>query len=201
MSMMLDLDTFGTLFTGKLIRLAALTKADRPTIARWDDDAEFDRLMRTEPAMPISVARLEREAERDHHHDDGYGFAIHTLAEDKLIGYCRLTWAQLNHRHAWLAIGIGEAEYRGKGYGTDAMRVLTGYAFRELDLHRLSLNVFSFNTSAIRCYEKVGFVHEVLQRAAIYRDGQRYDSIIMGLLRSEWEAQRTHHVQQEDILA
>ena len=192
-------DNFGILFTGKLIRLAALTKADRPTIARWDDDAEFDRLMRGDPAMPTSVAALERGAERHRHDDDSYGFAIRALAEDKLIGYCRLTWVQLNHRHAWLAIGIGEADYRGKGYGTDAMQVLVDYAFRELDLYRLSLNVFSFNVSAIRCYEKVGFVSEVVQRAAIYRDGQRYDSIIMGLLRPQWEAHRAS-VQQEHSL-
>jgi len=194
-------DSLGTLFSGALIRLAALTKSDRPTIARWDDDAEFDRLMRAEPAMPTSVEALEREAERDRHHDDDYGFAIHTLAEDKLIGYCRLTWVQTNHRHAWVAIGIGEADYRGKGYGTDAMRVLVGYAFRELDLHRLSLSVFSYNLPAIRCYEKVGFVREVVKRAALYRDGQRYDELIMGLLRSDWEAQRARQVQKEKVPA
>jgi RimJ/RimL family protein N-acetyltransferase len=192
-------DSLGTLFTGELIRLAALSKADRPTIARWDDDAEFDRLMRAEPAMPTSVEALEREAERNKHHDDSYGFAIRTLAEDKLIGYCRLTWVQLNHRHAWLAIGIGEADNRGKGYGTDAMRVLSGYAFRELDLHRLSLSVFSYNLPAIRCYEKVGFVREVVQRAALYRDGQRHDAIIMGLVRSDWEARFASERQKERI--
>jgi RimJ/RimL family protein N-acetyltransferase len=182
-----------------LIRLAALSKADRPTIARWDDDAEFDRFMRADPITPTSVEALEREAERKRHHDDDYSFAIHTLAEDKLIGYCQLMWVQANHRHAWISIGIGEADYRGKGYGTDAMRVLVGYAFRELDLHRITLSVYSYNQRAIRCYEKVGFVREVVQRAALYRDGQRFDSIIMGLLRPDWEAQHDRQRHEELI--
>jgi len=69
--------------------------------------------------------------------------------------------------------------------------VLIGYGFRELGLYRITLSVFSYNTRAIRSYEKVGFVREQVQRAALFRDGERYDMYIMGLLRPEWEAQQT----------
>jgi RimJ/RimL family protein N-acetyltransferase len=67
------------------------------------------------------------------------------------------------------------------------MRLTTAYAFRELNLYRISLTVFSYNTRAIRLYEKLGFVHEGVSRSALYRDGQRHDMLLMGLLRPEWE--------------
>jgi RimJ/RimL family protein N-acetyltransferase len=89
-----------------------------------------------------------------------------------------------------VGIGIGEAEYRGKGYGTDAMQVILGFAFRELNLHRVSLSVFEYNPRAIRSYEKAGFRHEGRLRAEINRDGRRWDVLMMGILRTEWEAQR-----------
>jgi len=174
-----------TLFTGQLIRLSAYGTAVKEAQARWSEDAEYQRLLASDVAAPRPPAFFDEEDE-----DENYAFAIRTLDDDKLIGECNL-WPMWNHQNAWLAIGIGEPDYRGKGYGTDAMRVLIGYGFRELGLYRITLSVFSYNTRAIRSYEKVGFVREQVQRAALFRDGERYDMYIMGLLRPEWEAQQT----------
>jgi RimJ/RimL family protein N-acetyltransferase len=82
---------------------------------------------------------------------------------------------------------IGEREYWGKGYGTDAMNLLTRYAFMELNLHRVSLGVHSYNTRALRCYEKAGFRTEGAIRGETFREGRRSDDIYMGILRREWE--------------
>ena len=71
--------------------------------------------------------------------------------------------------------------------------------FNELNLHRVSLDVFEYNPRAIRSYEKVGFVFEGRTRKFLNREGQRWDMIFMGILRSEWEAQmcvREHTSQQ-----
>jgi RimJ/RimL family protein N-acetyltransferase len=181
-------DRLGTLFTGSLIRLTAKQADDNKLIAAWHNDAEYLRLLDDDPARPVSVEELNKRDKDRHHHGNGFEFMFRTLAEDKLIGFGGI-WLQWNHRTAWLGIGIGEPEYRGRGYGTDAMRLLVGYGFRELDLHRIQLGVLANNPRAIRCYEKVGFVREMVRRAEIYRDGQRIDAIYMGLLRSEWEAQ------------
>jgi len=59
----------------------------------------------------------------------------------------------------------------------------------ELNLHRVSLDVFEYNPRAIRSYEKVGFKHEGRVRQALNRDGRRWDILYMGILREEWE----HH--------
>ena len=66
------------------------------------------------------------------------------------------------------------------------MRVILRYAFEELNLYRVSLNVFGYNPRAIHTYEKIGFQHEGFQREVLDRDGQRWDLIYMGILRAEW---------------
>jgi RimJ/RimL family protein N-acetyltransferase len=62
------------------------------------------------------------------------------------------------------------------------------YAFEELNLHRVTLNLFEYNTRALRTYSGLGFSVEGRAREAILREGRRWDLIFMGLLRREWEA-------------
>ncbi len=69
------------------------------------------------------------------------------------------------------------------------MHLTINYGFRELNLYRINLSVFAYNPRAIRAYEKADFVHEGTMRQALFRDGQRYDMLLMGLLRSEWQRQ------------
>ena len=86
-----------------------------------------------------------------------------------------------------VAIGIGEADFWSKGYGTDAMGVMLRFGFTELNLHRISLTVFEQNPRGIRSYEKCGFKHEGRIRDFLLRDGKRSDMLHMGILHREWE--------------
>src|SRR5262249_32667781 len=156
-------------------------------------DAEFQRLLDDDPSRPRSAEYYadndkdrDKQRERENHN---FEFRIRTRAEDRLIGFSGL-WVNWKNQLAWLGIGIGDAEYRDRGYGTDAMRLTVNYAFRELNLYRVTLGVFSYNERARHVYEKVGFVLEGTQRAAIYREGERFDMLIMGILRPEWEVLR-----------
>jgi RimJ/RimL family protein N-acetyltransferase len=76
----------------------------------------------------------------------------------------------------------------GHGYGTEAARLLLGYAFDQVGLHRVQLEVYSFNTRAIRAYRKAGFILEGRLRDAHVWEGRRYDVLCMAALRSEWRA-------------
>ena len=78
----------------------------------------------------------------------------------------------------------------GKGYGTDALRLVLRYAFHELNLFCVGLDVVGNNAQAIRAYEKVGFSQEGVVRSALLRDGQRHDFCRMGILRDEWLAEQ-----------
>jgi len=180
--------TLGSLFTGQLVRMAAKQAEDTKAFARWSEDPEYLRLLFRDPAVPRSPESFEDKKDDKHHHDGRhFEFTFRTLADDKFIGFggLNVSWA---NQGASLWIGIGEPDYRGKGYGSDAMRLLVNYAFRELGLYRVGLEVFGYNTRAIHVYEKLGFVYEGAQREALYREGQRYDTLSMSILRPEWEA-------------
>jgi RimJ/RimL family protein N-acetyltransferase len=180
------------LFTGSLVRLAAMDPdRDPATTAAWFRNTEFARLLDSDPARPRTTKDEKEDMEKRAVNDNGFSFAIRALEGDKLIGFVGLwtgTWASAE---GWLGIGIGEPDYWGKGYGTDAMRLVLRFAFHELNLERVSLEAFAHNTRAIRSYEKSGFRLEGVQREWEGRDGERRDVVGMGILRTDWEARST----------
>jgi RimJ/RimL family protein N-acetyltransferase len=178
------------LLRGEQVRLTAPTSADLPIITRWWADPDFLRLYNTAPAAPRNEDQLSRRFDFSHTSPDNFLFAIRLLAEDTLIGLLEFDGVDWSNRTTFVSIGIGEAEYRGRGYGADAMRVGLRFAFHELNLHRVCLTVFSYNAAAIALYERLGFVREGVYREHIERDGQRFDMILYGLLRREWESSR-----------
>lgn len=175
------------LFAGKLVRLAAPKTEDHEIMAKWTTNPEFSRMLDNDPAMPHNADYWAEGDKKDKERPNNFSFRIRTLEDDKLIGFIDL-WTSWSNQGAWVGIGIGEPEYWGRGYGSDALRVGVNYAFRELGLYKVTLGVFSYNPRAVKAYEKVGFVHEGQARAMLYRDGQRHDFLYMGILRPEWEA-------------
>jgi RimJ/RimL family protein N-acetyltransferase len=178
------------LFHGELVRLVAPNpETDAEVMARWSRDSEYSRLLDADPARLWSAGQIKTHMEKEWEKDsrNGFFFLIRTLADDRLIGLVGLDGIRWTHGDAWVGIGLGEREYWGKGYGTDAMRVILRYAFTELNLHRVSLNVFEYNSRAICSYGKVGFAIEGRVRQFLQRDGQRWDLIFMGILWEEWE--------------
>ena len=107
-----------------------------------------------------------------------------------LAGNIHLWGARPKDRCATLGIALGR-EYIGRGYGTDAMRVIVGYGFREMGLHRIQLSVAPFNPAGIRAYQKAGFVEEGRQRESVLHDGRWYDEVLMSILDHEWAARRS----------
>ena len=175
-----------SLFRGERVRLAAADPArDAEAKAYWSLDSEYGRLMDSNPARPWS-ARMVRERLGEEREENGFFFHIRTLSDDRLLGSIDVAVDHWSHGEGWVGIDIGERDEWGKGYGTDAMRVMLRYAFAELNLQRVSLNVFEYNPRAIRSYEKCGFVLEGRRRQALNRDGRRWDLIHMGILREEW---------------
>jgi RimJ/RimL family protein N-acetyltransferase len=182
--------TVASLLVGERLRLIALQTGDAATIERWYQDSDFVRQFESAPAMPRTAESLGRWIEEEHRKTDSFLFAIRTLDTDTLIGLLHLDSAMWHHRSIWLAIGIGDAAYRGRGYGYEAMRLALQFAFDELNMHRLQLTVFNYNTPAIELYDRLGFTREGVFREAIMRDGQRYDMYLYGMLAHEWAQRR-----------
>jgi RimJ/RimL family protein N-acetyltransferase len=177
------------LLRGKQVRLTA----ENPDVMagcfhHWNQDTGFMRLLDTDPSRLFSQKKwqewLEKGMEKET--QDEFFLAIRTLEGDRLIGYIGLFELYKQHGDTLVAIALGEREYWGKGYGTDAMQVMLRYAFEELNLRRVGLIVFEYNSRAIRSYEKAGFIPEGVVRKTILRDGKRWDFQYMGILREEW---------------
>ncbi len=179
------------LLRGERVRLRAENPdVLAPSFARWSLDTEWERLLDSDPPRLPSEKKwrewMDKELETGGH-DDVF-FAIRTIEGDLLIGFVALFSLYGQHGDTLVAIALGDRQYWGNGYGTDAMRVMLRYAFRELNLRRAGLIVFEYNQRAIRSYEKTGFIPEGRVRGAMLRDGRRWDYIYMGILREEWLA-------------
>src|SRR5581483_7166759 len=175
-------------FTGMLVRLTALDpEHDAESVGRWERDSEYEQLLKVGPVYLIGTKKWKERMEEPVT-ERRVEFAIRTRDENRLIGFLNLMGLQNQHGDCYVGIGIGEREFWGKGYGTDAMRVGLRFAFQELNRHRVSLMVVSTNPRAIRSYEKSGFAVEGRTRGTNHRMGERVDIVHMGILRSEWEA-------------
>jgi len=189
---MFDIQT--QLFEDQDIRFGPIDHEKDPEIeARWTHDSEFMRLMETSPARPMSAAmvkkqyeKLEKQVEED---KNLYHFMIRAKADDRLIGKASIYWIEWTNGNGFLRVGIGAAEDRRKGYGTQALRMLLRFAFAELNLFRVAVTVPEYNEGAAALLQKFGFVQEVCRRKSLERDGCRWDLYLFGLLNDEWRNQ------------
>jgi RimJ/RimL family protein N-acetyltransferase len=180
------------LFAGEHVRLTAIEPGDLPAVARWYRDSDYMRRLDADIAAPKTEKQVAEFIEEQQKSATGFAFAIRPINSEDLIGYCGLEQILWSQQTTWLAIGIGEAAQRGQGYGTEAIRLLLRFAFDELNLRRVQLTVFSYNDTAIRLYEKLGFQREGVFREFLHRDGELYDMLLYGLLRREWDGGTPH---------
>jgi len=186
---MLDIQT--QMFESQDIRFGPIDHEKDPEVeAKWTHDSEFMRLMETNPARPLSAAmikkqyeKLEKQIEED---KNLYHFMIRAKADDRLIGKAVIQWIEWANGNGFVRLGIGSADDRRKGYGSQALQMLLRFAFAELNLFRASAIVAEYNEGAIALLHKFGFTQEVCRRKSLERDGRRWDLYVFGLLNEEW---------------
>ncbi|MEW9554527.1 GNAT family N-acetyltransferase [Nonomuraea sp. NPDC050783] len=173
------------MLTGELVRLRALEPADSEPLWRWYHDPELGVWMDSEP--PISLAQnMEKGQNRPRNTFEQMVLGIEALDDGAFVGYVALGDTDFRHGEAEVqSIAIGARDRWGRGYATDALRVIARYAFEEMGLHRLTLWVVADNVAAVRAYTKVGFVEEGRRRESFRTRGKRHDFLMMGLLSSE----------------
>lgn len=175
------------LLKGELIYLDAVTKDDLPVYLPWANDIAFKRLADDEFFRPMTIEQQEEWYKGIYKGNSHIPFAIRTLKDNLYIGGISAADINWQARHCMVGITIGDKNYWGKGYGTEAMRVFLRYAFMEMNMNRVGLEVISYNERAIKSYEKVGFTREATLRQTVWRDGNYYNTICMGILRDEWQ--------------
>ena len=108
----------------------------------------------------------------------------------KTVGHISLGSVSKKNRSARISrVLVGNTTERGKGYCTGMINAILKIGFEDLKLHRISLGVYDFNQSAIRCYEKCGFVKEGMMRDVLRYDNDTYWSLYeMSMLEEEWRS-------------
>ena len=88
-------------------------------------------------------------------------------------------------------IGLSLAEeFRGQGYGGEAINWVLDWAFQHAGLHRIGLSAFSYNHNALKLYRKLGFVEEGREREAVFQNRAWHDIVLLSMLEHEWEELR-----------
>lgn len=119
--------------------------------------------------------------------DDRYDFMI-VAPDGRIVGESVINEIDWEARCANFRIGIFHAAERGKGIGLWAVKAARDFAFEQLQLHRLELDVFSFNARAEKVYLAAGFKREGVLRDAIWTGTEYADDILMALLEDEWRS-------------
>jgi len=178
---------FPEVLGGEQIVLRRHVPANLRAFQRWYADPEVVRLTRYQDS-PMRPDEIERFFAARALGADSLAMAIHVRATNLLVGTCALSQLDADNGSALFHITIGEKEAWGRGFGTEATRLMIDHAFGGLGLHRVGLTVFAFNERAIRSYRSVGFVVEGRAREAIWREGRWWDEIAMSILDSDWTA-------------
>lgn len=174
---------------GPRVRLVPLAEGHLEAVRRWRSDPEVTRYWITQavPSMDELQGWLERNRQPG---------SLLWLIEDEQgapIGHISLFGIDPTHRHAELALMIGERRVWNRGYAREALRVLLGHAFAEredggLRLHKVWLTVAAENLAAQRVYLACDFHEEGALREHMYRDGSWHDEVVMSILDREWAA-------------
>jgi RimJ/RimL family protein N-acetyltransferase len=178
---------FPEVLTGDEVVLRRHAPENVEAFQRWYADPDVVRLTRYQDG-PMRPDEIERFFAGRALGADSLAMAIHVRDSNRLIGTCALSQLDADNGSALFHITIGEKDAWGRGYGTEATRLMIDHAFSGLGLHRVALTVFAFNERAIRSYRSVGFVVEGRAREAIWRDGRWWDEISMSLLDADWKA-------------
>ncbi|MFP4343435.1 MAG: GNAT family N-acetyltransferase [Anaerolineales bacterium] len=177
--------TNGTAFlVGERIYLRPLERADLAHIRRWSNDPEIRRL--TGEVHPMTEGDAEAFYEKVQQEESRVWFIIALQEDDRPVGECGLLRLFPAWRTTDLSIILGERDAWGRGYGTEAIRLLLDYAFGALNLHRVAIGVVGFNERALRFYEKVGFRREGVQRDGYFYDHAYHDFVMMSILEAEF---------------
>jgi RimJ/RimL family protein N-acetyltransferase len=174
--------------TGDRIYLRPFSKGDLRHVQKWSEDPEMRKL--TGEVAPMTRAEAEKWYRRARADKDRIWFAIVLKEGDRVIGETGLLRMFKAWRCTDMTVIIGEKEMWGRGYGTEAGRLLLDHAFGELAFHRVSMGAVGFNERATRFWKGLGFREEGIQRDGYYCDGKFSEFVMMSILEDEYRSLR-----------
>ena len=168
------------MITGEKVILKGLTKDSASLIYEWVNREELRDLTGT--LYHVSEYEHEEWIKRMATSSDTKLFLICEKDGGKPIGTVGLKNFNNTVKKAELFISIGDSAFLSGGYGTDAVKTLSEFAFDHLNMHKIAVRVFESNVRAIKCYEKVGFKKEGVLEDEHFANGKYEAVIVMGLI-------------------
>ncbi len=165
--------------SGEKIYLSPMNLEDLDTYAVWLNDAVVSHGL----GMADESLNAEEELEyfKNGMTDGDWHFSIVRQSDDVLLGYIGIQCSNRTVSTAEIKFFVGDAENRGKGYGTEALRLACRYAFDNLNIQSLSLWLSGYSEYTINTYKRVGFKETGRLSENYLIDGKYYDKILMEL--------------------
>lgn len=165
---------------GKKILLRPLRFDDIEKTMDWRNDLQIKNMVLMHP-FPVSINIEKNWFERNINkiNNELIILGIELIESKELIGYAKLFNINWIHRYCYFGIIIGEKKTRGKGIGEETTYLMMDYSFKTLNLRKILLEVLASNKSAIKLYEKLGFVVEGILKKQVFINNKYDDVIIM----------------------
>ena len=176
-----------------MIKLSLMEKEDLIKIIEWNANKSADDLLQWAGPVfsyPLTLGQVENyylnEAKRENSNVSIYKILL--METDEIIGTIEVRITDEEQKIGKVCrFLIGSEDIRGKGIGTEVLKEAVRICFEELKFEKITLGVFDFNESAIRCYEKVGFVKVKFTENARKSSNGYWNLYEMAISKEEWQ--------------
>ena len=181
----------------KRVYLRPLLKEDIPLLLKWINDPDVYQYLMS--CLPVMEAEEEEWFKHIHRNRERNIVLMMCITDgDKPIGTMGLHGISQKDGTATTGALIGEKEYWGKGYGTEAKMVLLNYAFNILNLRKICSSVLAFNGRSQRYSEKCGYVVEGTLKKQHFANGKYVDEVLMAVFKKDfmplWKKFKKEHL-------
>jgi [ribosomal protein S5]-alanine N-acetyltransferase len=148
---------------------------------RWLNDPEVNRYLESR-FYPHTLDTLRNFVSSKIGDTDSPFFAIIVKDGDRHIGNIKIGPINYIHRFGDVGLLIGEKDCWNKGYGSEAIRLVVKYAFKILNLHKLTAGFYENNVQSIKAFQKAGFVQEGIRKSQYFVEGKYVDDVLLGVV-------------------
>ncbi len=149
---------------------------------RWMNDPEIIRYLESR-FYPKSVEMLQSYVRREEECRSSVFMTIIEKNSDEHIGNIKIHGIDHVHRHAEVSLIIGEKGYWGRGYGSEAIKLVVDFAFNTLNLNRLFAGIYASNVGSIKAFKKAHFFEEGVRKEHRFYNGHYVDEVALAIIR------------------
>jgi RimJ/RimL family protein N-acetyltransferase len=173
-------------YTGEKVILRPIhPEEDFPFLWKWINDASINRFLNT--IAPKSSDDVKEHIDNMSKSDKNLLFAIETKNDHTFIGTMGVNRIDWTSGVGTTGSIIGNKDYWGKGYGTDAKMLVLHHVFHRLNLRRINSSVIQYNKRSAGCLLKCGYKKEGVRKQMFYREGKYWNQILFRIFRDEFD--------------